>query len=262
MSRDAETAGEGVATRVGTRPEDRRPRGFGWRGLQIAAALGVVAALLLPMLIQVSFEPFLVAMAAPFVIGLALMPRWPRVGAAWLGVSSLAVLLFSAPFLAEALIHPESLTDFIPLAVLSVSAVVGTIAAIPSFRQRAQPDAASRPARAVAVVAAAMVVAAAVVAVVAFTRIESVPVRGGDIRVVTEDLEFLPADLTADGGNVSVHVTNSDSTRHTFTIDALGVDLNVPPDSTQRVSFAADPGTYRFYCRPHAPDMEGELIVR
>ena len=262
MSQNAGTAAEGVGAGARNSPENRRPRGFGWRRLQVAAAFGVVAALLVPMLIQVSFEPFIVAMAAPFVLGLLLILRWPRVGAAWLGVSSLAVLLFSAPFLAEALIHPESLADFVPLVAFAVAALVGTIAAIPSFRQRSEPDVVSRPARALAVVAGAMVVAAAVVAIVAFAGIKSVPARGGDIRVITEDLEFLPADINTDGGNVSVHVTNRDSTRHTFTIDALGVDLNIPPGSTQRDSFAADPGTYRFYCRPHAPDMEGELIVR
>ena len=52
-----------------------------------------------------------------------------------------------------------------------------------------------------------------------------------------------------------------DGTRHTFTIDELGVDLSIPPESGQRVSFTAAPGTYRFYCRPHAPGMEGVLVV-
>jgi plastocyanin len=234
---------------------------FGWRRLQVVAALGVVASVVVPMIISMSVEPFLLSMAAPFVIGLLVMLRWPRVGAVLLGVVSLALLLFSAPFLAEALIHPESLGDFIPLVVLTLSLLVGVIAAIPSFRRGRMPDAASRLARTIAVVSGAIVVASGIVAVVAFAGIESEPARSGDILVVAEDIEFHPTRISADGSDVSVHVTNRDDTRHTFTIDELGVDLNVPPNSNQRVSFVADPGTYEFYCRPHTPGMEGELVV-
>lgn len=237
-------------------------KGFGWRRLQVMASFGVLASLLVPMLIQFSFEPFLLATAAPFVIGLLLLVRWPRVGALWLGVSSLGVFAFSAPFLAEALVRFESLADFVPLFIFTLSTLVGTVAAIPSFRQGSAPDAPSRPARAIAFLSGALIVAAVIVSVVAFAGIESVPARAGDIRLVTEDIEFHPARISGDGPEISVHVTNRDDTRHTFTIDELGVDLSVPPNSNQRVSFVADPVAYKFYCRPHAPGMEGELLVR
>lgn len=234
---------------------------FGWRRLQVVAALGVLASLVVPMIISMSVEPFLLSMAAPFIIGLLVLLRWPRVGAVLLGLVSLALVLFSAPFIVEALFHPESLGDFIPLVVLTLSLLVGAIAAIPSFRQGRIPDTASRLAGTIAVVAGAIVVASAIVAVVAFAGIESEPARSGDILVVAEDIEFHPARISAEGSDVSVHVTNRDDTRHTFTIDELGVDLNVPPNSNQRVSFVAEPGTYEFYCRPHVPGMEGELVV-
>jgi plastocyanin len=235
---------------------------LGWLRLQLLAALGVLVSLLGSMAIALSLEPFLLAMAAPFVIALLLRVRWPRLGAILLGVFSLAALLFSVPFLVEALIHPESLADFIPLVIFTVSLLVGTVAAVPSFRQGRGPSGASGLPRTIAVGAGALIVAASVLSVLAFVGIDDVPAQTGDIRVVTEDIEFHPAEIDAEGGTVSVHITNRDSTRHTFTIDALGVDLNVPPNSTQRVSFAARPGTYRFYCRPHGPGMEGELVVR
>jgi plastocyanin len=212
------------------------------------------------MRIAFSPEPLLLAMA-PSAIGLLVMLRRPRVGAIWLGVSSLALLLFSAPFLADALTHPESVGDFIPLSIFTVSLLVGTVAAVPSFREGRDPAGASGLPVAIAVGAGAMIVAASVVGIVAFLQTESVPAQAGDIRVVTEGLVFHPAGISAESGEVSVHVTNRDSTRHTFTIDQLGVDLNVPPNSMQRVIFAAGPGTYRFYCRPHSPGMEGELVV-
>jgi plastocyanin len=259
MSRMVDTAG-GPGSPVGGETDGPRLDGFGWRRLQIAAAVGAVAAFLIPMVITLSFEPFLVAMLAPFVIGLVTMLRWPRVGAIWLGVTSLAVLLFSAPFLVEALTHPEAMADFLPLVVFTLSTLAGTVAAIPSFRAP-RPDAPAAPARAIAVVTAALILGAVVLSVVAFVGIESVPARTGDLRVVTKEVAFRPTEITAEGSTISLHVTNRDGTRHTFTVDELGVDLNVPPGSGQRITFEAEPGTYRFYCRPHAPGMEGELVV-
>lgn len=263
MRRDLDTATEEREMRVGAQAPEQWPRGFGWRGLQVLAAAGVLGSLLASMAIALSLEPFLLSMAAPFVIGLLLMLRWPRVGAVWLGVASVGLLLFSAPFLADALAHPESLADFIPLVVFTVSLLVGTVATIPSFRQARGPDAASGLPRAIAVGAGALIVAASLVALVAFVQTESVSAQAGDVRVEIEDFRFRPAAFHAETGTISVHVTNRDTTRHTFTIDELGVDLNLPPNSSQRVSFAAaGSGTYRFYCRPHAPGMEGQLVVR
>jgi plastocyanin len=258
VRRITDTAGEARSVVGG--PNGRPPGGFGWRRLQVAAAFGAVAAFLIPMVITLSFEPFLLAMLAPFVIGLVLMLGWPRVGAIWLGVSSLAVLLFSAPFLVEALTHPEAMADFLPLVVFTLATIVGTIAAIPSFRAP-RPDTPAAPARAIAVGTVALILGAVVLSVVALAGIESVPARSGDVRVVTEDVTFRPAEINAEDATISVHVTNRDDTRHTFTVDELGVDLNVPPGSAQRITFEAESGTYRFYCRPHTPGMEGELIV-
>jgi plastocyanin len=235
--------------------------GFGWRRLQVAAALGVIVSLVVPMLITLSVETFLLAMAAPFVVGLLLMLRWRRVAAVWLGVVSVALFVFSAPFLVDALTHPESIVDFIPLVVLMVSLVVGAIAAIPSFRVRRGRDAPSAPARGIALAAVGVLVVAAIISVVSFAGIENVAARPGDILVVTEDFEFDPAGLHGDEGTISIHVTNRDATRHTFTVEELDVDLNIPPNSTQRLSFTAEPGTYRFICRPHTPGMDGTLIV-
>ncbi len=170
--------------------------------------------------------------------------------------------MFSAPFLAEALPHPESTADFIPLLVFTVSTFVAAVAAIPAFRERAAPGTSSRAASATAVAAGVVIVAGAAVSLFAAAGIEGARAREGDIRVTTEDIEFRPAAIRAGGTTIAVHVTNKDSTRHTFTIDELGVDLDLPPNSAQRVTFQADPGTYRFFCRPHESDMQGDLTVR
>lgn len=259
--------GEGLETRHRPRRPASAPRGagragFGWRRLQVVAAVGTILSLAVPMLISLSFEGFLVAMAAPFLVGLLILVRWPRVGAIWLGVVSLAVLVSSAPYLVDALVHPESTADFLPQLVFTISTVVGSVAAIPSFRQGRGPDGRSRTARVIAVASAAVILGATVVSIVTAAGIEDVPARGGDVRVVAERILFHPAGIPVDAGEISVHVTNRDGTRHTFTIDELDVDLNLPPNSSQRVTFTAEPGTYRFYCRPHTPGMEGQLVVR
>lgn len=263
MGPEVSTAGRGQE--LGKNPvRGGRPSrtGFGWRRLQIAAAYGVVASLALPMLIQRRVEVFLLAMAAPFIIGLLLMRRSSRAGAVWLGVVSLAVLLSSAPFLADALAHPESLSDFLPLFIFGVTTMVGVVATIPSFRLGAGSDLRSPAARWTGAVAVASIFVGIVASVVSFSGVESVPAQPGDIRLVAHDLRFSPAQIDADAGRISVFVSNRDSTRHTFTVDELGVNLSIPPNTTQRVSFIADPGTYRFYCHPHAPAMDGRLVVR
>lgn len=39
---------------------------------------------------------------------------------------------------------------------------------------------------------------------------------------------------------------------------AAGVE--VPPGTTQRVTFTVGPGTYTFFCSPH-PGMQGQLVA-
>ena len=54
-------------------------------------------------------------------------------------------------------------------------------------------------------------------------------------------------------------------TRPTFTIDELHVDLEAPLGGTREITFDAQAGAYRFYCRvpAHAAaGMRGTLTVR
>jgi hypothetical protein len=134
--------------------------GFGWRRLQVLAAMGAILSFAIPMIITLTFEPFLLAMAAPFVLGLLVTLKWKRAGAIVLGVVSVAVLAFSAPFLVDALRHPESMLDFLPLVLFALSTVAGAVAAWPSIRQGSAPDAPARPARTLALAAAVVLVAA------------------------------------------------------------------------------------------------------
>jgi plastocyanin len=89
---------------------------------------------------------------------------------------------------------------------------------------------------------------------------KSEPSRSGDVQLGAKNFEFQPKTLETDGPNVRVFFTNPDPSLHTFTIDALGVDLAVPPGKSRRVEFSGNPGSYDFYCKPH-PEMKGKLVV-
>ena len=235
-------------------------RRFGWRRLQVIAAIGVLISFVAPMVIELSLEPFFLSMAAPFAIGLLLMMKRPRVAAIWLGFVSLAVLMFSLPFLGDALTHPESAVDFIPLSLFALGSVLGAAAAIPAFREIGEGAVQPKSPRRIATASAGLLIAASAWSLVASARSDNIEPQPGDLLIVTEDFAFTPTDVTTDPGTVSIAVTNQDNTRHTFTNAELGVDLSVPPGTTQRVTFTAEPGAYTFFCGPH-PDMQGQLVA-
>lgn len=248
-------------TRAAGPPPELGGTGFGWRRLQITAAVVSVVSFIIPMILDGKVEGFLAAMAAPFVVGLLLSHWLPRTGAIFLGIVSLGILLASAPFLGESLVHPEALGDFVSTALLTLSCIVGAAAAVPAYRAARTGDTGSRSARTVGFVAAALAALATGFSIVTAAGVQDVQAQPGDIAVLTEDFVFAPVQFHAEAGTVAIHLTNNDSTRHTFTIDGV-TDVSVPPNSSQRATFEAAPGTYRFYCVPHAPEMDGQLVVK
>lgn len=86
-----------------------------------------------------------------------------------------------------------------------------------------------------------------------------------ELGITSQSMAFSTGSLTADAGEVTVRLTNHDLSWHTFTIDALSVDIKVPVNADGSATFRATPGTYAFYCSVpgHAPmGMRGTLTVR
>ncbi len=57
---------------------------------------------------------------------------------------------------------------------------------------------------------------------------------------------------------------NADPMLHDFTIEELGVKVDVPANETETVSFEAKPGTYTFICSipgHRESGMEGTITV-
>lgn len=64
---------------------------------------------------------------------------------------------------------------------------------------------------------------------------------------------FAFEDVTAAAGGQLV-VRNQDPFAHTFTIDALGIDVELLPGSAAIVDLPDTAGTYTYYCIPHSSD--------
>lgn len=89
--------------------------------------------------------------------------------------------------------------------------------------------------------------------------------RAAELRVTTQNIAYSTTTLVAPGRRVTIALDNRDLFWHTFTIDALKVDLKVPMRALQRVEFDAPPGSYTFYCSIPGHSllgMQGTLVVK
>lgn len=83
----------------------------------------------------------------------------------------------------------------------------------------------------------------------------------GDVAVVITELAF-PERLTAAPGPASFVVRNDDPIAHTFTVEGLDVDANVPARASVRVTGDLAPGEYDYVCRVAGHEfMRGTLVV-
>ena len=169
---------------------------------------------------------------------------------AWLGIVSAALLILSTPAAAGALVHLESPANLLLITMLTVAGVQAGRAI-----RRGWGTGAKRPLGKPAWALLLLGAGAAVVLIAGRPAPDS--------RVVEmAAFSFAPETVTAEEGRVTLRLQNRDTVRHTFTVDALDIDVNVGPGQHRKVSLVLPPGTYRFYCIPHDPRMEGDLIVR
>lgn len=246
-------------TTTEARPTDAATAERPWsRAMVVLAAALVLWALAFNLL--AGFIPPVAVLGLLFLASIFVVRRWPRkAGPIFLLVVTVANFLGGAPFMAEALPHPESPVDFLMSAVIPVTISAGiVVAVIGALRRRSWPGAR----RAVAFGVPAVIVALVAVSVAAATSLEDDVAAAQDAQLVAEEIEFAPDAFLADAGTVGVFIDNQDPIRHNFSIEELGVDLEIPASTDRRVEFQADPGTYRFFCKITGhEDMEGELVV-
>lgn len=227
-----------------------------WRRLLVVTAALAAVAILAVAAVLGDIEA--VAIGAGFVVGSVLL-RWRRglAGRILLGLLFVDVLAWMVLGVVSNIRADEALGAVAVPAVLTGISLTGLIAAVAEGRVAAR----WAPAAA-ATVGGAVVLAAGVAAVV----VPAAPAvaTAADLRVVSEDVAFDTAALDVPAGEVTVELANRDLFWHTFTIDELGVDLAVPVNGDRQVTFEADPGAYRFYCRipGHEARMVGTFTVR
>src|SRR5688500_13626402 len=85
------------------------------------------------------------------------------------------------------------------------------------------------------------------------------------VDVVSFDIYFEPSEVTIPANtDVTVNLPNEGVTPHNFSIDELGIDVDIAPGATEQVVVNAPAGEYEYYCNVPGhkqAGMVGTLIV-
>jgi len=234
----------------------------GWRRLTVVAALADAVVLFGYGLARGDRESL--GFAVVMLVGLGLL----RVGRGLLGLLVMAALFVDIQFWMFPAANGNAtyrvgLVDLlIPGALLafSLAGLLGAVGAIIHLRDPAAGRAAAGPTGILAVV----FIFASLGLVWAMTDAKAQVAPEGASEVQTVNVAFVPRSFEVPSGKVTLAVRNRDLFWHTFTIDALKVDVRAPVGRLRAVSFEAKPGTYTYYCRipGHATlGMRGTLRV-
>ena len=154
---------------------------------------------------------------------------------------------------------PSSFFDFVPgLLVLpgALLALGGTIAALVSRRRGSSTGSGER--RVALAIVTLVGVLGGVSAVLTVTGVDTVPdavAEEADVVVDLKDFEFDADSYDVSGGG-TVLVENDDPFMHTFTVDDLGIDVELGPGDEKLIEIPEQPGSYILYCEPHTEDSE------
>lgn len=190
-----------------------------------------------------------VAATAGFLL---IRTRRARFGRVLLGAIFVATLAFMLPGAVVNLAQGQGLLAYalpLSLATISTTGLVGLIT--------------RRHAVAIGIGALVLFAIALTAGVIVEARTTSASTLNG-LSISARTNAFSTSSLTAAPGKVTVSFANHDLFWHTFTIDALGIDLKVPVNATAETTFDAPPGTYEFYCAipGHALiGMKGTLTI-
>ena len=242
---------------------EQQRAGLTWRHLLTYAALADLAVMAVVGIAVRDKEAL--GFAGAILIGiLFLRIRSGLAGVVMLGVLSLDAAVFMLPAAASNSAHRGRFVDLLIPLSLGIISIAGLLAAIGSIFRHKRPDANKREAPVVMQTIVAVFIVALIAGTVAQRTSKAEVARAGDVKVEMRNTAFLETTLNAQGGSISVAVSNHDLFWHTFTIDALHVNVDVPIGANRRVTFNAPPGRYEFYCRVpghKAAGMKGTLIV-
>jgi plastocyanin len=234
----------------------------GWRRLAVVAALADAVVLFGYGLARGDREAL--GFAVVMLIALGLL----RVGRGLLGLLVMAALFVNIEFWMFPAANGNAtyrvgLVDLLVPAALVAFSLAGFIGAVGAIIHLRDPEAGRTAAGPTGILAVVFVVASLGL-VWAMTDAEAQVVPEGATEIETINVAFVPETIQAAAGQVTVAVRNRDLFWHTFTIDALRVDVRAPVGRLRTATFEARPGTYSFYCRIPGHEtlgMRGTLTV-
>jgi plastocyanin len=219
----------------------------GWRRLTVVAALADAVVLFGYGLARGDRESF--GFAVVMLVGLGLL----RVGRGLLGLLVMTALFVNIQFWMFPAANGNAtyrvgLVDLLVPAALvafSLAGLIGAVGAIIHLRDTGAGRVAAGPTGILAV----LFIFASLGLVWAMTDADVQAVPQGAVEVQTVNVAYVPRSIEAPSGKVTVAVRNRDLFWHTFTIDALKVDVRAPVGRLRTATFEAKPGTYTYYCR-------------
>lgn len=237
---------------------DRDVEHEAWRQLLFWVALAELAVCVAVLVVNAALIVPVMVFGVLFLVGIVLLVRPGRVGPVTIGVLSILFVAVNGVYVVEDLAHPDSFGTFFPAAIGLAAGVVGAVG-LCGFLRRWSVRAAART----GAVAGLVMLVALGVGLYATLTVENDRAREGDLALATDGVEWVPVTLTAvASGDIAVFVSNEDPFRHTFTIDELDVDEELPAGADRRVTFTAEPGEYVYHCTvPGHEDMVGVLTV-
>ena len=167
------------------------------------------------------------------------------------------VVVLTSPFAIPDLAHPESPLNFAYGSVaglaLPIAIVITAIGALRRWSDQRRTT--------TWIATAAVITLGTVISLVAAANTTSDVAVEGDVIVAAADVEFPETVRVAAGG--ALFVDNRDPGRHTFTIEELGIDVELPANTARRVVLGdVAPGTYEYICSIIGHEkMTGQLIV-
>ena len=181
-------------------------------------------------------------------------------------------IAFAMDGLGDNLSSPDSFLDFAYRPVFGISAAIfvlgGSVAGlVQHFRRRTSTTGPANVTRAVKGVLGLVVVLSIFSAVLTVASVNGVSVadKQGATTITAYGLRYDTDNLMAAANGTTKFVFNDDDPIiHTFTIDALNIDVKVGPRSAKLFELKSPkPGTDQFYCRipGHLEQMHGTLTV-
>lgn len=232
--------------------------GEGWRRAAGYVALAWVAWAVVLMIAIGGLDAFVLIFAAVPLIAWGLTLWKPgRATYTIFGVIGALVILLNLPFIIEDLAHPESAFGFNTTTWPLLTSIVMVTVGVAAWRPLAQRSSTVLVWGALTVFGLGLVAS-----LVAALSLEDDVVQAGDVELIAEKVEWAPEEVSTPSGSVAVFVSNEDPVRHTFTIDQLDVNLELPAGTDRRIAFDAPSGTYEFYCSvPGHDGMRGTITI-